>query len=196
MPVLSNARHEAFAQALAAGQTGDEAYISAGYKPNRGNAARLKANESISARVDELLSAASEIAEVGVAEVLRELARLGLSDVRKLFSEGGTLKPICALDDDTAAAIASVEVVTKRLPSGDDDEPEIEYVHKIKMWDKNSALEKLGKHLKMFTDRVDHTSSDGSMTPKDGGSALDEINRRLDRLANAGKPGGDTGGTE
>lgn len=28
-----------------------------------------------------------------------------------------------------------------------------------------SAWEKLGKHLGMFTDKVDHTSSDGSMTP-------------------------------
>lgn len=28
-----------------------------------------------------------------------------------------------------------------------------------------SAWEKLGKHLGMFTDKVDHTSSDGSMSP-------------------------------
>jgi hypothetical protein len=34
------------------------------------------------------------------------------------------------------------------------------------MWDKNSALEKIGKHLGMFIDRLDHTSSDGTMTPK------------------------------
>ncbi len=29
----------------------------------------------------------------------------------------------------------------------------------------NKALELLGKHLSMFTEKVDHTSSDGSMTP-------------------------------
>ncbi|MGQ7286020.1 terminase small subunit [Vreelandella venusta] len=39
------------------------------------------------------------------------------------------------------------------------------------MWkyDATNALkgyELLGKHLKLFSDRVDHTSSDGSMTPK------------------------------
>ena len=32
--------------------------------------------------------------------------------------------------------------------------------------DRLSALEKIGKHLAMFTDKTDHISSDGSMTPQ------------------------------
>ncbi len=52
--MLSNARWEAFAQGLSKGETADQAYQSAGYKPNRGNATRLKANESIQARLAEL----------------------------------------------------------------------------------------------------------------------------------------------
>ena len=32
--------------------------------------------------------------------------------------------------------------------------------------DRLSALEKIGKHLAMFTDKTDHVSSDGSMTPQ------------------------------
>lgn len=60
MPMLSNARHERFAQALAAGKSADEAYQEAGYAPNRGNAATLKANQSIQARVAELLSRVTE----------------------------------------------------------------------------------------------------------------------------------------
>lgn len=54
MAVLSNARHERFAQELAAGKTADEAYQLAGFRPNRGNATRLKANESVMKRVAEL----------------------------------------------------------------------------------------------------------------------------------------------
>jgi phage terminase small subunit len=51
---LKNQRRELFAQALARGNTTDDAYAEAGFSPNRGNAARLKANESISIRVAEL----------------------------------------------------------------------------------------------------------------------------------------------
>lgn len=59
MPALPNPRHEAFAQALASGKTADEAYQVAGYSPNRGNATTLKANQSISKRVAELVEAAA-----------------------------------------------------------------------------------------------------------------------------------------
>jgi hypothetical protein len=54
-------------------------------------------------------------------------------------------------------------VVTVR--GSGDDERTSDHIHTIKVWDKNSALEKLGKHLAMFTDKVDHTSSDGTMSP-------------------------------
>jgi phage terminase small subunit len=47
MPPLNNQRRERFAQALFEGETGDAAYELAGFKANRGNVSRLKANESI-----------------------------------------------------------------------------------------------------------------------------------------------------
>ena len=47
MPVLSNPRYELFAQVLAAGCSATEAYVKAGYRLNKGNAGRLKANERI-----------------------------------------------------------------------------------------------------------------------------------------------------
>jgi len=73
MPVLKNARHEKMAQALSKGKTADEAYVAAGFKANRGNAARLNANESIRARVDELLTRVAEKAEWTAADRLRDL---------------------------------------------------------------------------------------------------------------------------
>jgi hypothetical protein len=57
VPVLQDPKHEAFAQALARGQTADKAYVEAGYKPNRGNASTLKAKQSIQARVTEVQEA-------------------------------------------------------------------------------------------------------------------------------------------
>lgn len=152
MPILPNPRHEKFAQALAKGKTADEAYTDAGFKYNRGNAARLKANESIMKRVDELVSKGAEKAETSIARVLQELSRLGFSDIRKAFDANGNLKRPEDWDDEFAASVASVEVVTRNIGDG-----EVEHVHKIKVWDKNSALEKIAKHLGMFIERHEHT---------------------------------------
>jgi len=54
MPTLKNQRQEVFSQNLTKGMTGDKAYIQAGYKPNRHNPSRLKANETIKSRVAEI----------------------------------------------------------------------------------------------------------------------------------------------
>lgn len=67
MPALKNAKHERFAQELAKGETADAAYENAGYSPNRGNATRLKANESVAARVAEIQGKAAARAEITVA---------------------------------------------------------------------------------------------------------------------------------
>jgi hypothetical protein len=66
MPVLKNPKHERFAQELAKGKTADEAYIIAGYAENRFNASRLKTNEYILHRIEEILSSAAESAEVTI----------------------------------------------------------------------------------------------------------------------------------
>ena len=73
MPVLENPKHEAFAQALAKGKTADEAYQLAGYAANRGNATRMKANESILGRVTELQGMAAERVVVDREWVLARL---------------------------------------------------------------------------------------------------------------------------
>jgi hypothetical protein len=54
MPLMSNPRHEAFAQALAQGMSASAAYVEAGYKANAGNACTLKSQQNISKRVVEL----------------------------------------------------------------------------------------------------------------------------------------------
>ena len=73
MPVLDNPRWELFAQELAKGKTGDESYVLAGYRQNKDNASRLKANESILARIKEIQARGALRAEVTVASVLNEL---------------------------------------------------------------------------------------------------------------------------
>lgn len=79
MAVLQNAKHERFAQGLAKGMTADEAYVSAGFKANRGNAATLKAKQNVADRVAELLERAAAKTGITVASITERL--LGLADV-------------------------------------------------------------------------------------------------------------------
>ena len=159
---LQNARHEAFAQGLAKGQSASEAYIAAGYKESRSAASRLSTNVNIEARVAELVGKGAEKAETTVARVLLELGRIGFSDLRKVFTDAGHLRDPSTWDADTAAAISSIKIVTRPAGGVDaDGNKEIEHVHEIKLWDKNSALEKLAKHLGMFIERHEHSGADG-----------------------------------
>lgn len=84
MPALENARHERFAQELAKGKTADEAYRNAGYKANRGNAATLKANQSVLDRVAELQERGAIRTEITIDSITQML----LED-RKLARELG-----------------------------------------------------------------------------------------------------------
>ena len=87
MPVLKNPRHERFAQELARGLSGKEAYLAAGYETG-GNAAeaaasRLLRNVKVRERVDELKSkiAARVIEKTAVtrADILEELKKIAFA---------------------------------------------------------------------------------------------------------------------
>jgi phage terminase small subunit len=89
MPTLPNPRREKFCQALAEGKTAGEAYVLAGYKPNRANASVLKSKQNISARVAELLAGGAERAQVTVKSIVENLRRIAkkaedLGDARGL----------------------------------------------------------------------------------------------------------------
>ncbi len=76
MPALENTRHELFAHELAKGATVDEAYQNAGFKPNRGNAATLKAKQSVSNRANELIAIRYQVETVDRSWVLAQLQSL------------------------------------------------------------------------------------------------------------------------
>lgn len=77
MPVLTNPKHEAYAQMLAKGMTQEKAYVEAGYAPNKGHAARLAGKGNVKARVTELQSKAAvktvEAISFGAADMFKRL---------------------------------------------------------------------------------------------------------------------------
>jgi phage terminase small subunit len=76
MPILSNPRHERFAQELAKGKSATEAMEEAGFKDPR-NSTRLTKNDEIRARVAELQergAARTETTVAGITERLKSIA--------------------------------------------------------------------------------------------------------------------------
>lgn len=77
MPVLANARHEAFAQAIVKGIPASVAYKSSGYKASSKAAeacsSRLLSDAKVAARVSELQSRAAKRAAVTVETIAAEL---------------------------------------------------------------------------------------------------------------------------
>lgn len=131
---------------------GTQAAIRAGYseKTARQIAAENLTKPDILSALNERRRELSEQVEITQERILQEYARIGFSDIRKTLTPGGNLLNPNDWDDDTAAAIAGVEVVTRQVHAGDGDGPKIEYTHKIKTWDKPKALDAMAKHLGMF----------------------------------------------
>ena len=97
-----------------------------------------------------------EAMELTEDRVNREIARLAFFDPRKMFTKAGEPIPITELDDDTAAAIAGLEVSEEYAGSGE-NRVLVGLVKKYKIADKNSALEKAAKILGQY--KKDHEQS-------------------------------------
>jgi hypothetical protein len=105
MPVLKNPRHEAFAQALVRGESAAKAYVDAGYKPNRHNAAGLARQKHISTRVAELQEqqlaihqqATAEAAAAAKVTVGSLIAEAEAARVKAMAEKGGAAAAVSAL---------------------------------------------------------------------------------------------------
>ena len=90
-----------------------------------------------------------------VERVLVELRRIGLADIRKIYDEHGKIKDINDWPPEISAIISGFEAAI------DDDGDKI---LKVKFWNKEKALELLGKNMQMFIDKI---NIDGTITLED-----------------------------
>lgn len=142
-------RRKAFVNAyIANGRNGTQAAITAGFaaKGARVTAVRLLTEPRIAALVAEKVERAQAISGLTLDRTLQEVARLAYFDPRTLYRDDGNLKRPDEWDDDTAAAVASVEALEEYEGRGEDREL-VGYTKKIKLWDKNAALDKAMRHL-------------------------------------------------
>lgn len=150
-------RKVAFARAyIANGFNAAEAAITAGLSPKtaRSSGQRMLTDVVVKQHVAEAAEKAAHISGLSVERTLKEVARLAYADPRKLYDESGNLIPVHLLDDDTAATVASIEVVEMAGGAKIGGDAGIEHVamhtKKIKSWDKNAALEKAMKYHGLY----------------------------------------------
>ena len=131
----------------------NEAARRAGYKAWRqGN--YLTRRPLIAAAIQAQLDKQQKRTRITADRVLEELACIAFSDVRECFDANGQLKNVVNLDDNAAAALAGFEsVITYKKDADGNIDPEM--IKKIKLWNKVEALEKLGKHFNLFTEKVE-----------------------------------------
>jgi len=158
MAELKNKRHEAFVQEYLIDLNQTQAAIRAGYSPVSAaqTGSEIMSNPKVRARVDELMAERSRRTGVNADRVVRELAKLAFINADQVINfTTAEVKPDASEDD--LAAVAGMKVKYVPHKSFDDaGEPVIDTAieREVKLSDKTKALELLGKHLGLFTDKV------------------------------------------
>lgn len=127
------------------------AAISAGFseKTAAQQATRLLRNVQISAAVEKAKAKRIERVEVQADDVLRELMRLGYSDLSELLKWGPNGVEIVESKDLSVDARRAVEMVKMT------EDKDGKRTFQIKQHSKERALELLGRHLGLFVDRLE-----------------------------------------
>lgn len=163
MPALTNAKHEAVAQAFIADgeRIGWRAYRAVYPKCAQHTAesafCALMKKPDFSARVAELAEAAAGVAVMTAHEVLVELTKIARADMADFIRAFACGDPVAAVDKLTPAHTAALGEVTVEqfLNGAGDDAREVRRI-KFKLLAKVPALELLGKHHKLYVERREH----------------------------------------
>ena len=118
--------------------------IRAGYSETsaRAIACDLLTKHNIQEYLNSLSKKRDERTEITADRVLKELAKIAFFNAGDILKEDGNTKQ---LKDWSRDDLASVQEITDNAITGD---------RKIKLSDKKAALDLLGRHLKLFTDKV------------------------------------------
>lgn len=160
-------RAELFAYEYAIDLNGEQAAIRAGYSPKT---ARVQASRLLTrANVQEILAKLKE-KQLGklshkAEDVLRELELMGFANMLDYIgvqSGGMAFVDLSKLTREQAAAIQ--EITTEQFTiqgEKEDEEDRVVTKVKFKLSDKRGSLELLGKHHKLFNERLDIGNQDG-----------------------------------
>jgi len=158
-----NQRQEMFCREYIKDLNGTQAAIRAGYSPRTADRMAYELLKKPEIQAFVLQSKAERVEEVKVDAnyVLKRLIEIDEMDVADILDDGGDFLPIKKWPKTWRTTLSGLDIAI--INSGDTET----ILKKIKWPDKVKNLELLGKHIGVgaFTEKVDHTSSDGSMSP-------------------------------
>ena len=184
-------KQQLFAKEYLLDLNGTQAAIRSGYSPKSAGeigCENLMKPEIQQAVQNEMDKRAFRI-EITIDKVAQELGLLAFQNAKDFYDDEGNLIPVHKLPDHVSRTISSIEVVTQK--NGDEIS---EYTSKVKTCDKKGSLELLGRHLKMFTDNLNHSGGEdfglnGAVVTADDKAR--ETRERL--LSSLGTPDADDG---
>lgn len=138
---------------IANGGNGAQAAITAGYAAHsaKRQAVRLLEMEDVKDALRERRDRLGKKHELTTESVIAELSKIVHADPRRMFADNGTILPVNEWPDDVAGMVASVEV-DELFDGTGKDRTWTGYTKKVKLWDKNSAIDKAMKHLGLFAE--------------------------------------------
>lgn len=142
-----------------------KAAISAGYsaKSAESQGAQLLRNPKVSQVIEKKSAKRLEKLEITAEKVLKELALIGfanMTDYMAVSKDGKSFDvDFSKLTRDQAAAIQ--EITVDATGGANDGERRLVLRNRFKLGDKRGSLELLGKHLKLFTDKVENLGPNG-----------------------------------
>lgn len=157
------------------------AYLRAGYKAGsrklaQDAASRLLAHEAVTAYLAGRQSTLQAMAEVDQAAIMRQLAWIGMGDVRGLFNEDGSVKDITTLSIQEAAMIQAIEV--QEIEAVVDGERQVVgHTKRFRLVDRIKPLHLMGLQIGMFAQQHKHTGAVGVFDPSE--HLTSEQRRRL-----------------
>ena len=159
-----NSRHEIFAREYVKDLNGTRAAIAAGYAKTtaRATASCLLTKSNIQGLVASLTKKHTDKLDLDAKKVLSELSSMGFSnmlDYMKTTEEGSAYVDLSNLTREQSSAIQ--EVTVDEYMEGKGKHARKVKRTKLKLVDKIRSLELLGKHLKLFTERVEVTGMAG-----------------------------------
>ena len=141
-------KQAAFVQQYLVDKNATQAAIRAGYSAKTASSAgeRLLRNVEVSDAIQRAMSDLASRLGITAERVLRERSRLAFFDPRKLFNKDGSPIPLQDLDDDTAAAVAGMDVLEEFDGAGE-SRRFIGYTKKYKLASKDPSLAALEKYF-------------------------------------------------